>query len=123
MEIKYKIQQILDKGVDEYTADRIAKLFIPEDRAEKVFYAIYQVTGVDIKENTNNRSHELVFLRYCFFDIVKGIYPKMSLTKLGDYLGKNHSSVIYALEQGLPSYLTIKENVKTYNEIKERVND
>lgn len=70
---------------------------------------IEEETGIDIRVKTNKR--ESFYSRIVFFRIVQKASPKITLSKLGSYVGKDHSTVIHSLK----TY----ETVKRYDDFKE----
>lgn len=57
---------------------------------------IEEETGIDIRVRTNKR--ESFYSRIMFFMIVKKASPRITLTKMGSYVGIHHSTVIHSLK-------------------------
>lgn len=70
---------------------------------------IEEETGIDIRVRTNKR--ESFYSRIIFFRIVRKSSPRITLTKMGSYVGIHHSTVIHSLK----TY----EVVKRYPDFKE----
>jgi hypothetical protein len=70
---------------------------------------IEEETGIDVRVKTNKR--EIFYSRIVFFKIIRKANPRITLTKMGSYVGKEHSSVIHSLK----TY----EMVKRYPDFKE----
>lgn len=82
---------------------------------EKIIEIIAQELGVDITQDCRKR--EIIEARALYFYIIKKLYPKMSLQRIGDNLNKNHATVIHSLknypyyEKYNPKLEDVKNNI------------
>jgi chromosomal replication initiation ATPase DnaA len=74
--------------------------------------SIEKETGVDIRMRTRKRNY--VYSRVAFFNIIKKENPTMTLSKMGSFVGMDHSSVIH--------WLNSKANIEKYDDYAEIAN-
>ena len=63
---------------------------------EKIIEIIKQELGLDVTQESRKR--EIIEARSLYFYVIKQLYPKRPLTKIGSALGKDHTTVIHALK-------------------------
>ena len=76
--------------------------------------SIKEVTGIDITNKSRIRKY--VYSRVVFFDILKKNNPKITLTKMADFVDMDHSSVLYWLKQkkyleNYPDFVNIETTI------------
>lgn len=99
---------------------KINQDFVDErnSRAKEAINAIFNVTGVDVISTRKSRKPDYVFARNVFCDIMRSNY-NYTYFEIGDFIDKNHTSVIFSIKTSLPSFLTEKKYNRMYNEIKQ----
>jgi hypothetical protein len=63
---------------------------------DKIIELINQELSVDITQECRKR--EIIEARALYFYVIKKLYPKKPLKKIGTVLGKDHTTVIHALK-------------------------
>lgn len=72
-------------------------------------------TGIDIRIRTNKR--ENFYSRILFFTIVKKANPRITLSKMGGFVGLHHTTVIYSLKtyeivKNYPDFKKIEREIR-----------
>lgn len=89
-------------------------------------YILKQVNdSLEIDINTSTRKRDFVQGRFLFMKLAKELNPRVSYSKIGQVLKKNHATVMHGIKtmDDIIKFKQDKELINTYNEMYNELNN